>query len=116
MAFTSVTLTLDGLDPSFANLVGKVTATLSVPELANGSQVIGGVPVIGVISEGILTNDANQPFDLAALDDSGTAPTGAYYTFSVEFDGMIDPIVWDSTVSASDAPSIGLFALPRLNH
>lgn len=86
MAFTQVTITETFTRADGSAAEGTVTATLSEP-IQNGGAMIEPAPIVGTLNvQGQLVAQDLAPFTLAAVDDTGTLPTGATYTFLVEVD------------------------------
>jgi hypothetical protein len=85
VSFTQVTITGTEERPSDEPASGTVTATLS-EQIQNGTEIIEPTPVVGELVEGVLLDQAGEPFTLAANDDTGTTPTGSEYEFVLELD------------------------------
>lgn len=100
MSLTAVTVTgtFTRADGSFAS--GTGTATLS-HRIANGTTVIEPTPISFHLSPtGTVVNSAGTPLILEANDDTGTLPTGSFYSFVLDFDSApVDP--FDAVVSHS---------------
>lgn len=92
MAFTPITVTGTFKRPDGSPDSGTGTATLS-HRLVNGTAIVEPEPVSLELSPtGTVVNTSGTAFILDAVDDTGTEPTGAYYTFVLEFDSApIDP-------------------------
>ena len=106
MAFTLVTITADELRPSGQPASGTLTATLSL-SMKNGTEIIGPTPIAGIIAAGQLTDDSGElPFQLEAVDDVGTTPTGptADYDFVLELDNA--PLQTFTAVVSHTAPLV----------
>jgi len=91
LAFTPITLVglIERPDGSVAE--GTFTVTLSEP-MINGTTIIEPTPLTGKLTAGGPVNSAGQPFVIEAVDDTGTEPTTAYYTFVLQLDNApIDP-------------------------
>jgi hypothetical protein len=85
MSFTQVTITGTEERPNNEPASGTVTATLS-EQIQNGTEIIEPTPVVGELVEGVLLNQAGEPFTLVPNDDVGTTPTGSEYQFVLELD------------------------------
>src|SRR5580700_453934 len=99
MAFTEVTITGGPFTDAAGNpLSGTGTATLS-DRLVNGTQEVEPEPVQGQLNaEGMWVNTSGEAYTLVAVDDTGTEPPGAFYSWVLNFDSApIDP--FEATIS-----------------
>ncbi len=105
MAFTLVTITADELRPDGQPASGTLIATLS-EQLVNGAEIVEPTPITGILQAGALTDDsATLPFQLEAVDDVGTSPTGAVYVFVLELDNA--PLVTFTAAVSHTASLVG---------
>lgn len=81
MAFTPVTLTGTFRHPDGTNATGTVSAVPS-SSMVNGVTITDLTPIVGTVTAGALS------MSILATDDTGTAPSGAFYTFTVQLDGI----------------------------
>jgi hypothetical protein len=103
VAFTQITITASFEHPDGTPAAGQVTASLSEP-ITNSGVTIDATSISGTLSHaGTLLNPEGQPFTLAATDDTGTTPAGAFYTFTLELDEQ--PIRAFDTAIPHTAPS-----------
>lgn len=92
MALTQITITGTLADPNAGDAAGTGTATLS-HRIVNGSTVVEPEPIeFQLNASGQVVNMSGLPLVVYANDDTGTEPTGSFYTFVLEIDSApIDP-------------------------
>lgn len=93
MALTAVTVTGTFVDPDTSEpRTIQGTATLSGP-MENGTEIVEPEPVrFQGNASGQVVNLEGEALTLVAVDDTGTEPTGRFYTFSVTVDSApLDP-------------------------
>lgn len=104
MAFTQITITATPDTPAGQPASGTLTATLSEP-MQNATELIDPTPISGTFVDGALKDDSGeQPFTLAANDDTGTTPAApsASYLFVLALDSA--PLQQASAVISHLAP------------
>ena len=110
MSFTTLALT-GTIQNSPGTAIPNAVVTLECSsQISDGTTDITPAPIVAS------TNSSGEftVSDVPANDDSTTTPTGTFYYVTITKSGEIVDS-FKVSVPAADAPSVGLFSLPRIS-